>query len=988
MVDYHAANQSYQYGPSSGSNGAGGGGTMGDYMAQEDDWDRDLLLDPAWEKQQRKTFTAWCNSHLRKAGTQIENIDEDFRDGLKLMLLLEVISGEHRPPPPRNSHPAGAPRIPPSHPAGAPRTPPTLPMAARQEQGLYQLQQHCTGVGLFWGAAGTLSLPSLSLSWCSPSGERLPKPERGKMRVHKINNVNKALDFIASKGVKLVSIGAEEIVDGNAKMTLGMIWTIILRFAIQDISVEETSAKEGLLLWCQRKTAPYKNVNVQNFHISWKDGLAFNALIHRHRPELIEYDKLRKDDPVTNLNNAFEVAEKYLDIPKMLDAEDIVNTARPDEKAIMTYVSSFYHAFSGAQKAETAANRICKVLAVNQENEHLMEDYERLASDLLEWIRRTIPWLEDRVPQKTIQEMQQKLEDFRDYRRVHKPPKVQEKCQLEINFNTLQTKLRLSNRPAFMPSEGKMVSDINNGWQHLEQAEKGYEEWLLNEIRRLERLDHLAEKFRQKASIHEAWTDGKEAMLKHRDYETATLSDIKALIRKHEAFESDLAAHQDRVEQIAAIAQELNELDYYDSHNVNTRCQKICDQWDALGSLTHSRREALEKTEKQLETIDQLHLEYAKRAAPFNNWMESAMEDLQDMFIVHTIEEIEGLISAHDQFKSTLPDADREREAILAIHKEAQRIAESNHIKLSGSNPYTTVTPQIINSKWEKVQQLVPKRDHALLEEQSKQQSNEHLRRQFASQANIVGPWIQTKMEEIGRISIEMNGTLEDQLSHLKQYERSIVDYKPNLDLLEQQHQLIQEALIFDNKHTNYTMEHIRVGWEQLLTTIARTINEVENQILTRDAKGISQEQMQEFRASFNHFDKDHGGALGPEEFKACLISLGYDVENDRQGDAEFNRIMSVVDPNHSGLVTFQAFIDFMSRETTDTDTADQVIASFKVLAGDKNFITAEELRRELPPDQAEYCIARMAPYQGPDAVPGALDYKSFSTALYGESDL
>uniref|UniRef100_A0AAZ1XNH4 Calponin-homology (CH) domain-containing protein n=1 Tax=Oreochromis aureus TaxID=47969 RepID=A0AAZ1XNH4_OREAU len=127
----------------------------------EEDWDRDLLLDPAWEKQQRKTFTAWCNSHLRKAGTQIENIEEDFRNGLKLMLLLEVISGE-----------------------------------------------------------------------------RLPKPDKGKMRFHKIANVNKALDFICSKGVKLVSIGAEEIVDGNVKMTLGMIWTIILRFAIQDISVE------------------------------------------------------------------------------------------------------------------------------------------------------------------------------------------------------------------------------------------------------------------------------------------------------------------------------------------------------------------------------------------------------------------------------------------------------------------------------------------------------------------------------------------------------------------------------------------------------------------------------------------------------------------------------------------------------------------------------------------------------------------------------
>ncbi|XP_041919162.1 alpha-actinin-4 isoform X5 [Alosa alosa] len=922
MVDYHATNNQTQQYPSGGH-----------HMEQENEWDRDLLLDPAWEKQQRKTFTAWCNSHLRKAGTQIDNIEEDFRDGLKLMLLLEVISGE-----------------------------------------------------------------------------RLPKPERGKMRVHKINNVNKALDFIASKGVKLVSIGAEEIVDGNAKMTLGMIWTIILRFAIQDISVEETSAKEGLLLWCQRKTAPYKNVNVQNFHISWKDGLAFNALIHRHRPELIDYDKLRKDDPVHNLNNAFEVAEKYLDIPKMLDAEDIVNTARPDEKAIMTYVSSFYHAFSGAQKAETAANRICKVLAVNQENEHLMEDYEKLASDLLEWIRRTIPWLENRAPEKTMAEMQQKLEDFRDYRRVHKPPKVQEKCQLEINFNTLQTKLRLSNRPAFMPSEGRMVSDINGSWHKLEGAEKGYEEWLLNEIRRLERLDHLAEKFRQKATIHESWTDGKEAMLTQKDFETASLSEVKALLKKHEAFESDLAAHQDRVEQIAAIAQELNELDYYDSPSVNARCQKICEQWDILGSLTQNRREALERTEKQLESIDELYLEYAKRAAPFNNWMEGAMEDLQDMFIVHNIEEIQGLITAHEQFKSTLPEANKEREAIQAIQAEVQKIAQYNGIKLAGANPYTSITPESIDNKWDKVQQLVPQRDQALQEELGRQQSNDHLRRQFANQANIVGPWIQNKMEEIGRISIEMNGTLEDQLTHLRQYEQSIIEYKPNIDQLEGDHQLIQEALIFDNKYTSYTMEHLRVGWEQLLTTIARTINEIENQILTRDAKGISQEQLHEYRASFNHFDKDHSGALMAEEFKACLISLGYDVENDKQkrtgmmdsddfralliatgnslGDAEFARIMGIVDPNNSGAVTFQAFIDFMSRETTDTDTADQVIASFKILAGDKNFITADELRRELPPDQAEYCIARMAPYTGPDATPGALDYMSFSTALYGESDL
>ncbi|XP_025940852.1 alpha-actinin-2 isoform X2 [Apteryx rowi] len=903
-----------------------------EYMTQEEEWDRDLLLDPAWEKQQRKTFTAWCNSHLRKAGTQIENIEEDFRNGLKLMLLLEVISGE-----------------------------------------------------------------------------RLPKPDRGKMRFHKIANVNKALDYIASKGVKLVSIGAEEIVDGNVKMTLGMIWTIILRFAIQDISVEETSAKEGLLLWCQRKTAPYRNVNIQNFHLSWKDGLGLCALIHRHRPDLIDYSKLNKDDPIGNINLAMEIAEKHLDIPKMLDAEDVVNTARPDERAIMTYVSCYYHAFAGAQKAETAANRICKVLAVNQENERLMEEYERLASELLEWIRRTIPWLENRTPEKTMQAMQKKLEDFRDYRRKHKPPKVQEKCQLEINFNTLQTKLRISNRPAFMPSEGKMVSDIAGAWQRLEQAEKGYEEWLLNEIRRLERLEHLAEKFRQKASTHEHWAYGKEQILLQKDYESASLTEVRAMLRKHEAFESDLAAHQDRVEQIAAIAQELNELDYHDAASVNDRCQKICDQWDRLGTLTQKRREALERTEKLLETIDQLHLEFAKRAAPFNNWMEGAMEDLQDMFIVHSIEEIQSLISAHDQFKATLPEADGERQAILSIQNEVEKVIQSYNMRISSSNPYSTVTVEEIRTKWEKVKQLVPQRDQSLQEELARQHSNERLRRQFAAQANVIGPWIQTKMEEIARSSVEMTGPLEDQMNQLKQYEHNIINYKTNIDKLEGDHQLIQEALVFDNKHTNYTMEHIRVGWELLLTTIARTINEVETQILTRDAKGITQEQMNEFRASFNHFDRNESGKLQSDEFKACLISLGQ-VGNDLQrknglmdhddfraclismgydlGEAEFARIMSLVDPNGQGTVTFQSFIDFMTRETADTDTAEQVIASFRILASDKPYILADELRRELPPDQAQYCIKRMPPYTGPGSVPGALDYTSFSSALYGESDL
>ncbi|WKY10243.1 hypothetical protein Q1695_002526 [Nippostrongylus brasiliensis] len=960
MVDYYAAPPAFH------PHQAGY-----DYTQQEEEWDREGLLDPAWEKQQKKTFTAWCNSHLRKAGTSIELIEEDFRNGLKLMLLLEVISGEP-----------------------------------------------------------------------------LPRPDRGKMRFHKIANVNKALEYIESKGVKLVSIGAEEIVDGNVKMTLGLIWTIILRFAIQDINVEELSARDGLLLWCQRKTAPYNNVNVQNFHTSWKDGLAFCALIHRHRPDLLDYHQLHKGDPLHNLNLAFDVAEKHLDIPRMLDAEDTARhpdeksimtyvscfyhafrnapevrwvpppvrqapvvverdwrkeilpkrcacalfevfdfpdmvNSHPDEKAVMTYVSCYYHYFSGMRKAETAANRICRVLKVNQENEKMMQEYEHLASDLLAWINRWMPWLANRTTDDNLSKAQKKLDDYRNYRRHEKPPRIEDKGRLETLFNTLQTRLRLSNRPAFLPRDGHLVKDINNAWKNLEDSEKGFEEWLLSEIMRLERLEHLAEKFRRKCALHEEWSHGKEEALRSQDWKSCGLYKIKALRKRHEAFESDLGAHQDRVEQIALIARELNNLRYPDIGPINARCQSICSQWDRLGQLAAQRRTALEEAERVAERLDSLYLDFAKRAAPFNNWLDGAREDLADLVIVHEMKEIQELCSAHDQFKSTLGDADKEFASISAIEQEIERLVESHGLDRELlRNPYTDLAAADIRRKWGEVQQAVPRRDGQLQSELRRQQNNERLRTVFADKANQVGPWLERELERVLAIGLGGRGRLEDAIHQLRGIHQDAMHYKPNLDELERIHQEMQENFVFENRKSRYSMESLRVGWESLITSINRTINELENQILMRDSKGITEEQINEYRASFNHFDKDRQG-LDPEQLRSCLISIGYNIRAGREGDADLHRILTHVDPNRMGRVPFDAFLDFMTAETADSDTVEQMIDSFRILAAGKPFITAEELRRELPADQAAYCMQRMAPSHDPQAPSGSFDYVTFSRSLY-----
>lgn len=104
---------------------------------------------------------------------------------------------------------------------------------------------------------------------------------RPRLRVQRFENVNIALDFIKGRRIQLTNIGAEDIVDGNRKIILGLIWTLILRFTISDINEEGLSAKEGLLLWCQRKTACYDEVEVRDFSTSWNDGLALYVLAMR-----------------------------------------------------------------------------------------------------------------------------------------------------------------------------------------------------------------------------------------------------------------------------------------------------------------------------------------------------------------------------------------------------------------------------------------------------------------------------------------------------------------------------------------------------------------------------------------------------------------------------------------------------------------------------------------------------------------------------------
>ncbi|KAI4501477.1 hypothetical protein M0802_003354 [Mischocyttarus mexicanus] len=173
------------------------------------------------------------------------------------------------------------------------------------------------------------------------------KRERGRMRVHHLNNVNKALQILEQNNVKLVNISSNDIVDGNPKLSLGLVWSIILHWQVhyhlKDLMTElqQTNLEKTLLAWCRQNSQSYPGVDIKNFTTSWSDGLAFNALLHRCKPQLFDFNAINRKHPNARLDHAFRFAEEHLRIERLLDPED-VNTSVPDKKSIMMYVMCLF----------------------------------------------------------------------------------------------------------------------------------------------------------------------------------------------------------------------------------------------------------------------------------------------------------------------------------------------------------------------------------------------------------------------------------------------------------------------------------------------------------------------------------------------------------------------------------------------------------------------------------------------------------------------
>jgi len=316
--------------------------------------------------------------------------------------------------------------------------------------------------------------------------------------VQRFENVNIALDYVKRRGIHLTNIGAEDVVDGNRKIILGLIWTLILRFTISDINEEGLSAKEGLLLWCQRKTACYEEVDVRDFSTSWNDGLAFCALLDIHRPDLIDYDTLDKSDHRGNMALAFDIAAREIGIPDLLDVEDVCDVAKPDERSLMTYIAYWFHAFSHMEKVENAGRRVEKFVTHMQGAWEMQNSFERRMKELLRQIAEQRKHWEEALFDGTYNDAKNQASRFTAYKTNKKRSWVAEKADLTSLLGNIKTKLATYRLRPYDPPAELSLETLEMAWAGLNKAERQRSQLINETIRDIK--DSLRRSFADKAN--------------------------------------------------------------------------------------------------------------------------------------------------------------------------------------------------------------------------------------------------------------------------------------------------------------------------------------------------------------------------------------------------------------------------------------------------------------------------------------------------------
>ncbi|CAH0551950.1 unnamed protein product [Brassicogethes aeneus] len=410
------------------------------------------------------------------------------------------------------------------------------------------------------------------------TGEQLPR-EKGQMRFHMLHNIDTVLNFLRYKKVKLVNIRSEDIVDGNPKLILGLIWTIILHFQISDIIVGQesnVSAKDYLLRWAKQTTHKYPGVTVKDFSKSWRDGLAFSAILNRNRPDLLDYRHARNQRPRERMERVFYLAEKEYGVTRLLDPED-VDTHEPDEKSLITYISSLHEVFPEPPQIHPL---------YDPQAQERVHEYREVATKLSIWMRENYSLMQDRSFPATLIEMKKLSTESDRFRTEEVPPRQRDKDFCHRLFRDLEKYFKSVGEVDIEPE--LHIDNIERNWQRLMHAHQERDRYIKEEIRRLEKLQKLAEMVHRNIKQTDANLDTIEINI---ETESRKIDRMHLLEAKKVAdqIDQDLAMTEQDIQTLKTDVGTLRSGRYPQANELDRKVDKLHEKWVSLRHLLHNK---------------------------------------------------------------------------------------------------------------------------------------------------------------------------------------------------------------------------------------------------------------------------------------------------------------------------------------------------------------------------------------------------------------
>ncbi|XP_010192056.1 PREDICTED: utrophin-like, partial [Mesitornis unicolor] len=454
------------------------------------------------------------------------------------------------------------------------------------------------------------------------TGKPLPK-ERGSTRVHALNNVNRVLQVLHQNNVELVNIGGTDIVDGNHKLTLGLLWSIILHWQVKDVmknimsDLQQTNSEKILLSWVRQSTRPYSQVNVLNFTTSWADGLAFNAVIHRHKPELFSWDKVINMSPAERLEHAFSIAKNHLGIEKLLDPEDVA-VQLPDKKSIIMYLTSLFEVLpkqvtmEDIREVETLPRRykqdcgdgdfnMQQAVALEEEQgssraetpstvtevDMDLESYQVALEEVLTWLLSA----EDAFREQ--EEISGDVEEVKEQFSTHEGFMMELTAHQSSVGSVLQTGNQLVAQGNLSPEEEFEIQEqmllLNSRWEELR----------VESMDRQSRLhDMLMELQKQQLQQLSDWLTVTEERIQKMESQLLAedLESLQKQLEEHKSLQSDLETEQVKVNSLTHMVVIVDESSGESATAIlEEQLQRLGERWTAVCRWTEERRVKLQE---------------------------------------------------------------------------------------------------------------------------------------------------------------------------------------------------------------------------------------------------------------------------------------------------------------------------------------------------------------------------------------------------------